>query len=120
MTAKENFIQELNQAFAKGDIPFILDCMAEDIEWEMIGGNTSRGKAQIEKEMTSMKDFEMLEMKVDKVITHGKSASANGHFRMKENGEEKAYGFCDIYEFNGFKEAKISKMISYVIPLKEK
>ncbi len=111
MTGKEKFIQELNEAFAKGNVPFILNCMANDIEWEMIGGNSSRGKAEIEKEMSAMKDFEMIEMKVDKIITHGKLASANGHFKMKKNGEEKAYGFCDIYEFNGFKEAKISDFV---------
>ena len=117
---KRKFIQELNEAFAKGNVPFILDCMADDIVWEMVGANTNRGKVEIEKEMSSMKDIEMLEMKVDKIITHGKLASANGHFRMKEKGQEKAYSFCDIYEFNGFKDQKISKMTSYVIPLKEK
>ncbi|PKD17208.1 hypothetical protein APR41_07190 [Salegentibacter salinarum] len=118
MTEKENFIKELNEAFAEGDVPFILDCMADDIVWEMIGGNTSRGKAEIEKEMAAMKDVEMLEMKLDKVITHGKSAASNGTFRLKKNGKEKAYGFCDLYEFNGFKKAKVRKMTSYVIPMK--
>jgi len=120
MTTKEKFIQELNQAFAKADVPFILNCMSDDIEWEMIGGNTNKGKAEIEKEMAQMKDFEITTMKIDKIITHGKLASANGTFSMKENGEEKFYGFCDIYEFNAFKEVKISKMTSYVIPLKMK
>ena len=120
MTTKENFIQELNEAFSKGDIPFILNCMTDDIEWEMVGANISRGKAEIEKEMSTMKDFEMLEMKVDKIITHGKLAAANGHFRMKENGKENAYGFCDVYEFKSFKEPKIRKMTSYVVPIKEK
>lgn len=120
MTEKEKFIQELNDAFAKGDVPYILDCMADDIVWEMIGGNTSSGKTEIEKEMEAMKDIEMLEMKLDKVVTHGKSAAANGFFRLKKNGEEKTYGFCDMYEFSGFKKAKVRKMISYVIPLKEK
>ncbi|PRX47349.1 nuclear transport factor 2 family protein [Salegentibacter salegens] len=120
MTEKEKFIQELNEAFAKGDVPFVLDCMADDIVWEMIGGKTSNGKEEIEKEMAAMKDIEMLEMTMDKVITHGKTAAANGHFRMKHNGEEKAYGFCDLYEFNGFKKAKIKKMTSYVILLKKK
>lgn len=119
MTEKEKFIRELNDAFAKGDVPYILNCMADDIIWEMIGGNTSRGKAEIEKEMAAMKNIEMLEMKVDKIITHGKSAASNGTFRLKKNGKEKAYGFCDLYEFNGFKNAKVKKMTSYVISLKE-
>lgn len=118
MTDKEKFIQKLNEAFAKGDVPFILDCMTDDIVWEMIGGNSSKGKIEIEKEMTSIKDMEILEMKLDKVITHGKLASANGYFRMKHKDQEKFYGFCDIYEFNGFKNLKLKKMTSYVVPLK--
>lgn len=118
METKEKFIKDLNRAFAKADVPFILDCMTEDIEWEMVGGNISRGKAEIEKEMATMKDFETLEMEVDNVITHGKLASATGSFKMKEKDMEKSYKFCDIYEFNGFKNAKIRKMTSFVIPVK--
>jgi ketosteroid isomerase-like protein len=110
MTAKENFIQEFNQAFANGDIPFILDCLTESIEWVMIGGNTHRGKAAFEMEMSKMKDFEMMEMKIDKVITHGKFASANGRFKINEKEQEKTYGFCDVYEFDSFKGLKIKNI----------
>ncbi len=118
MSQKEKLIQELQLAFLKGDIQTIIESMADDVAWEMVGGKVHKGKAEIEKELASMDNFEMLENKLDKVVTHGKLASANGTFRMKEKGVEKSYGFCDIYEFSGFKNAKIKKMISYVVPIK--
>ncbi|MGY5847152.1 nuclear transport factor 2 family protein [Salegentibacter sp. HM20] len=117
MSEKEKFIQELNRAFEKGDIEAILESMTDDIEWDMVGGKRHKGKATIKEEMSSMSDFEMIEMQLDKIITHGKLASANGTFKMKEKGQVNSYAFCDVYEFSGFKNPKIKKLTAYVVPI---
>lgn len=119
MGTKEQFIQDLNQAFANGDTAGIMNSITDDITWEMVGNFRIEGKEEFQKAMAEMENIETLEMKVNQVITHGKLAATDGNMRIREaSGEEKAFGFCDIYEFNGGKNAKIRKMISYVVPLK--
>lgn len=115
----KKFIEELNEAFASGNMAKIMESMSDDISWEMVGNFKIKGKEEFQKAMAEMENIKTLEMKVNQVITHGKLASSDGFMRIKEaSGEEKAFGFCDIYEFNGFKNAKIRKMTSYVVPLK--
>lgn len=113
------FIEELNKAFARGDMAFIMNNMSDNITWEMVGNFTIHGKEDFKNAMAEMENIKTLEMKVNQVITHGKLATANGFMRIQEtSGEEKAFGFCDIYEFDGHKNAKIRKMTSYVVPIK--
>lgn len=116
---RKKFIEALNQAFAKGDMVGIMNSMSDDITWEMVGNFKIKGKEEFKKAMAEMENIETLEMKINKVITHGKLASIDGYMRIREaSGEEKAFGFCDIYEFGGGQNEKIREMISYVVPLK--
>lgn len=35
-------IQNLYEAFGKGDVPFIINCLADDVQWEQWAGNTAQ------------------------------------------------------------------------------
>lgn len=119
MTQKEQFLQKLNEAFAQSDTEYLLDQVTEDITWNIVGDKTIQGKAAFEADLKSMESVNTYELDIANVITHGKSASVNGTMKMKTpEGTEHTYAFCDIYTFNGFKNAKIKEMTSYVIEVK--
>lgn len=120
MIEKEKFVRDFNEAFAKNDVEFIISNMSEDVEWELVGDQTTKGKEDVKELMGKMKDFETLEMEILRIITHGKLAAANGTMKIKEpSGKIKSFGFSDFYEFDGFKSPKIKKMTSYVVKLEE-
>ena len=116
---KEEFLRKFNDAFLKPDIPFILDSVTDDVEWEMVGDQTFHGKEELQKFFDNMDDSsKLLSTTIDAIITHGRKASVNGRMTMENKGAEEHYGFCDVYEFSGFKDPKIKKLTSYIVILK--
>ncbi|GAB2772934.1 nuclear transport factor 2 family protein [Rhabdobacter roseus] len=119
MTEKAQLIQRFNEAYAQGDADYIIDQVTDDIVWTVIGEKPLRGKEAFAKATREMEGGTLSSFTIDHVITHGRTAAANGSMTMKDpSGEEKAYAFCDIYVFSGFKNAKIKEMTSYVIEVK--
>src|SRR5687768_632095 len=45
---KKLFIRDFMIAFANSDTPSILDCLADDAVWEMVGERTLNGKSEVE------------------------------------------------------------------------
>lgn len=116
MSEKEEFIRNFNVAFSRNDLDYILDTMTENITWNFVGEKPMEGKEAVKEFMEPMKNVETLEMEVVQIVTHGRTAAANGWMKIKEpSGEVKKFGFADFYEFSGFKNPKISKMTSYVV-----
>lgn len=116
MREKEEFIRDFNEAFSKNDLDFILNNMSEDIRWNFVGEKPMEGKTAVKEFMEPMKNVETLEMEVLQIVTHGRTAAANGWMKIKEpSGEVKNFGFADFYEFSGLKNPKIRKMTSYVV-----
>lgn len=117
MTKKEKFLQKINEAFARSDIDFIIDNVAEDIEWTAVGDFTVKGKEEFIEALKEMVNNEPFELEIKNIITHGDSAAVDGEMKSPDG---KRYAFCDVYKFSGFKNPKIKKMTTYVIHLKEK
>ncbi|WP_417602885.1 nuclear transport factor 2 family protein [Owenweeksia hongkongensis] len=114
---KEEFVRKFNQAFLANDISFILESLTEDVYWEMVGERILDGKEKLKDFFDAMPEDSGLDsLEIHHIITHGKMASANGEMKMKDNsGKLKTYGFCDVYEFSGFKNPKIKKLVSYMV-----
>lgn len=120
MTERAKFLNRFNNAFEKGDTHYIAEQVTDDIVWNMVGEFHLKGKEAFQNSLREMEGVETLDMQILNTITHGRTAAVNGTMKIKEaSGEVKSFGFCDVYEFNGFKNAKIKKMTSYVSPLKE-
>ncbi|SOC81046.1 Ketosteroid isomerase-related protein [Salinimicrobium sediminis] len=120
MREKEEFIRDFNEAFSKNDQDFILNNMTEDIIWDFIGERKVEGKEAVKEFMKPMEKVETLELELEQIITHGRTAAANGRMKIREaSGEIKSFGFADFYVFSGLKTPKVKKMTSYVVGLKE-
>ena len=113
---KALLLRDLNIAFAKNNATFILEHVTDDITWIMVGDQTIQGKANFTAALERMKDNEVVEVRIDNVITHGDTAAVNGRMKMKDGD---AYAFCNVYKFKGHsKSAKIREITSYTIEIK--
>ncbi len=115
-TKNQELLEQFNKAFARNDTEFVVSHVSENIKWTIVGDFTVEGKEAFTEALKSMEAEEPLELKIDKIITHGKDASVNGVMKSKDG---KQYAFCDVYSFSGFKNPKIKEMTSYAIEIKK-
>lgn len=121
MTGKNVLLKEFNEAFMRNDLDFILENLSDDIVWEIVGDKKMNGKEEVRMAMQEMKTIQTLDMQIFHTIIHGNTAAVDGSMKIKKSsGGIESFGFCDVYEFNGFKKPKISRMTSYVLPLQKK
>jgi ketosteroid isomerase-like protein len=114
----EAFLEELNAAFERGDVDFILDHMTDDIHWHMVGDSPVEGKEAVEREMRAPNDGRLPTLHVESIITHGNRAAVEGTMTMpEENGHVKTYAFCDVYEMSGFGSNQVRALKAFVIEL---
>lgn len=111
---KMEFLKEFNIAFAKGNIEYITENVADEIDWNIIGNRKIEGKEKFIKELEKMKSEKATELIIDQILSHGKEGATNGIMKM-ENG--KKYAFSDFYKFKGAKGAVIKSITSYVIEI---
>lgn len=114
---KALLLRDLNIAFAKNNVPFVLEHVTDDLTWIMVGDQTVQGKANFAESLERMKNNETTEVRIDNIITHGDRGAVNGCMKMKDGN---AFAFCDVYKFKGHsKGAKIREITSYTIEIKE-
>ncbi len=113
MSERSDLLQKFNKAFATCDFEFILEQVTDDICWVIIGQQKVEGKEAFEEALKAMLTGDEITITIDHNITHGKEAVLNG--TVHNPGQNKTYAFCDIYDFDGLKDARIKKLTSYVI-----
>lgn len=109
---KKEFLKEINIAFAKGNSGFLIDSVTDYIVWNIIGDKKIEGKEKFSEELEKMKKKKASELRLDRILTHGKEGAVSGIIEMQDG---KKYAFSDFYEFSGAKGAKVKSIISYVI-----
>lgn len=114
-TKNQEFLEELNKAFARSDSDYILNRVAADIRWTVQGDFTVEGKEAFAEELRKMESPEPFELKIHNIITHGKSAAVDGTMRSHDGN---MYAFCDVYRLSGFKNPQIKELTSYVVEIK--
>jgi hypothetical protein len=111
---KNKFVENLEVAFAQHDTGFLLDSVADDIRWNIVGETPIRGKDALQETIESIpQESEVTEITIYHVATHGKVGATNGTTKRK-NG--RTYDFCSVYEFSNTKGTNVREITSYVIP----
>lgn len=108
---KKHFLKELNEAYALGNVDYILEHASEDIVWNIHGDNKISGKQNFKEMLMKMGQYFTQEMTVDRIITHGKEAACSGIMKM---GDE-YYAFCDLYHFKSAGSQIVNSMETYVV-----
>ena len=108
---KRRLIKDLNIAFAKADIPALLNFFHESIEWEMVNDKTISGIENVTAFLQTMQHYKAKKLVLEYVLSHGKLASTSG---IMEYGD-KQIRFADFYEFTSAGSNKIKRMVSYAL-----
>lgn len=118
MTIKEQFLHDLNKAFANNDVDYLTKCVTDDIQWNIIGEDTIWGKMSFTKALTEMGgDENLFDLQIDDIIIHQDKAVVEGSMISRRG---KTYAFCDIYTFANDEKPLIKEMSSYVITMRKK
>lgn len=109
---KKKLLLDIHIALAEGDMSPLLTQVADNVVWERVGLADIHGKEQLEETLARMQKQPATHLRIDNIITHGNTASANGVLSF---GEQRLH-FCCVYAFGGFsKQAKIKAITSYEI-----
>lgn len=111
---KNNLIRHFTVAFAKRDVKFILDTVTDAIRWNIVGGQSIEGKANLTEFLGQLKNDRVSSLTIHHIGSHGKAGAVDGT-QKSEAGELLA--FCNVYEFGNTKGTLISEVTSYVIPI---
>src|SRR5690554_3623379 len=75
---KKEFLKNFHTAIANGDINFVAANISDTFNWEIIGNNTITNKEQFVEAIQEHRLWNVKELIVDAIITHGNDASVNG------------------------------------------
>lgn len=110
---KKVILKDLAIAMARLDTAFMNDTIADHVSWQIIGDRQVQGKEQMIESLEQWQTKKVLELNIDMIITHGKTASLNGRITLESN---KHVDFCNVYLFtNASKHSKIKEITSYII-----
>ena len=109
---KQQFLLEVNRAFAFGEINFLTASLSEDLDWEIVGNQAGDTRSSFLDMVREMSGGETIQWIIQTVITHGKDGAVQGEIHLA-NG--KVYAFCDVYQFTSAAGKKIGKIRSFVI-----
>ena len=119
MSEQDN-VATVNAAYAawrRGDIPAVLDALAEDVEWVVPGpsevmpyAGTWRGKAQMQRYFTVLSEtVEFEQYELESVVAQGDQVVVVGRSRVlaKQTGRAFDDHFAHWFEFRGGKAARM-------------
>jgi ketosteroid isomerase-like protein len=111
--SNREIIMEIVDAFDNNDVERILNCVTDDIEWEMLGENTISGKETLRKFFGEHADMKMVSSTEDHIIINGDSGCVSGSVQCSNGkGQDFNMYYCDIYKL---KDDKIKKITTYSI-----
>ena len=110
---KKEQLRDFNIAYAQRDVPNLLEFVAGNIRWHIVGDTIVEGKEQFAHRIKQMAQTRVTELTISHILTHGNAGALDGVMVM-EDGSSVAY--CDVYRFSSnARDAKIKEITSYVI-----
>src|SRR5690606_11347103 len=94
---KKRILRDFNVSLIMKDYAILLENIADDITWNIIGGDVIEGKSEFIKKIDELYKDKITELLIDDIITHGYVASAHG----KVIGTNEYLHFCHVFKFSG-------------------
>ncbi|KRD06377.1 hypothetical protein ASE21_19625 [Flavobacterium sp. Root901] len=113
MTTNKKTVNEYMAAFMVSDHKRILDCLTDDIVWEMPGIYQHKGKEAFDKEIENDNFTGSPTIQIIKLIEENNIVIAEGAVQGNmKNGHKLDAVFCDVFEMEN---GKIKKLTSYLM-----
>ena len=115
MTDNERIIDRYMTAFAAADHERVLDCLTDDIEWEVPGAFTLTGKAAFDAEIENPAFVGRPVITTTRTIEGANAVVAEGTVRtQRKEGVVITLRFCDVFDLQN---GKIRRLTSYLVPI---
>lgn len=112
---KKQVLKAFEIAIESADTHFIDECCADDVDWNWVGREVWKGKANVLSRLGQPRTEKAVKLSIEHIITHGNTGSINGQV---EYDNDAVYAFCHIVRFNGFgKNAKMKHISSFQIDI---
>lgn len=116
MSPRKAVVETYFEGFRRSDHERILDCLTDDVAWDLPGYAHLKGKEAFDREIENEEFVGSPSLTVDRLIeeTDAVVAIGSGEGRHK-SGERHRFAFCDVFTFAG---DKIRRVESYLVPLR--
>jgi len=113
MTENKKTIEKYIDGFNKSDHKQILECLTENIEWEIPGSLHVFGKDSFDKEIYNDAFVGKPAVTVSRMVEEDDVVIAEGKvLAMKKDGSFLNLVFCDVFDME---KTKIKKLVSYLV-----
>ncbi|MDA2810533.1 nuclear transport factor 2 family protein [Nocardiopsis sp. RSe5-2] len=110
---RKQVLRDFAVAMAEHDTDSLLSAVADDVEWEIVGRRTVRGKADFAAAVAAGVDRRAETLRMDSILTHGREGAVSSRLGLPGGGGLRC---CDVYTFSGHgKTATIKRITSYWI-----
>jgi uncharacterized protein len=110
-------VEKYMDAFRRSDHQEILSCLTDDVEWVIPGAFHIKGKNAFDQEIENPAFVGRPAITVTRLMEEGDVVVAEGSVRSaRRDGGQLLAVFCDVFEM---RDAKIRRLISYLMEIKE-
>jgi ketosteroid isomerase-like protein len=115
LTENKRTVQRYFDAFRTSDHTQVLSCLTDDVEWEIPGAFTLRGKDAFDKEIENDAFVGRPAIAVTRVTEEHDVVVAEGAVRTeRKEGGLLHLQFCDVFVMRG---GRIRRLVSYLVPV---
>ena len=116
--SNKRLVEKIDEAFSTGNTDFILESMAEDVTWKMVGGATFSGKQEVREMLEEMSTYELPNIQQNRLTAERNQVVAEGTMRaVGKDGNSFEAAYCDSYLIV---DGKIRELCSYVVTKRPK
>ena len=115
MSPRKAVVETYFEGFRRSDHKRILDCLTDDVAWDLPGYAHLEGKDAFDREIENEEFVGSPSLTVDRLIEEADAVVAIGNGEgTRRSGERHGFAFCDVFTFAG---DKIRRVESYLVPL---
>jgi uncharacterized protein len=110
---RKRVVEKYLEGFRNADHEAILDCLTEDVIWEMHPWFALSGRDEVKQEIESAATSERPSIEVTRLVEEGDVVVAEGSVQvgLKTGGRIDAL-FCDVFQFRG---DRICRLMTYQV-----
>ena len=109
-------VKELSEAFAKGNMDYIMDHVTENISWHFVGERYLHGKEAVRELLEPMRGVAASEYRTKNIMLYRNKAVVEGTMKMPS---EDSYAFCDVYTFDEVQHDKLAQLSAYIMKISD-
>ena len=115
MSSRKAVVETYFEGFRRGDHAKILDCLTDDVAWDLPGFRHLVGKDAFDGEIENETFTGRPTLALDRLVEEGDAVVAIGTgAATRTTGEVSRFAYCDVFTFTG---DKVRRVESYLVPL---